>query len=816
MKRSSLLFTLSIALVSLMTIWRTAQAQSSAPLRVVVDEATLQHGELRATLQMDAADGSPIEALPSLEVRLDNRPVSLKDARLSLTPDAPLALALVIDVSATQTDLDRISAQLVKLRDLPNTRISLIGFGDTPRVFAPLTPARDLEDAQFQFAPSGARSALYAAVAQAADLLEQSAKPSERRLIIAITDSGNNTGAANFQTAIESVQRAQAALVVVGYGDKNRPADFAALADAVGGATLVYGSVSGFERELLARIQRAQQRWMLQLPVQAGAMAPRLIAVRAQLGDAAGSAQQVVRIAAPPPQVSLRALPAPGRLVTQPLTLIAAPHSELPLRRAVFLHNERVLGEVQQQPFLWTWQPPGDDAPPQQHTLSVRVEDAAGRQAQDSLSVNTAPPPRVHLRIGDTVLTNALRLPINGDQTALLHVEPSSSSPIVEVQLFVKHVNGMASSDTLLASRQGEPFVFELRALPSSATALRVEVRDALDQRASRLLPLVIQPRAAAPVRNPLIGNLLSALALVTLVGGWVGVGIFTLRWRRAQTVIATVQISNLGNLPALMRAEVSANPNWRYRWLGAPSGQMGTGTTPSAPRPASPATSARGAPTRAQEKALASASGKVRRALGVAETISGLADAIADLLPGALGEPFKRIALSLRQAGYQARQVQDRPRQVMRDVSAVRDAASDLAQRAPTPQPSAKPTAATSRRSPEVESAPAASAEPSGRLEQRVVNGWVLAPGEQRDVRLAVWPRRMFAQTQALLQITLSASPLDDRLTDQAVLHHAERSEVKTIQLGYASVARRFAPLWLASAVSAAALGLWAISRFA
>jgi len=285
----------------------------------------------------------------------------------------------------------------------------------------------------------------------------------------------------------------------------------------------------------------------------------------------------------------------------------------------------------------------------------------------------------------------------------------------------------------------------------------------------------------------------------VALALGLIGVIIFTLRWRRAQTVQATVQVVNHSNLPTLVWVHIPTDPRWSHRWLSAPPTRI-SGAAP-APSPTSSSSH------RAPSSAVSSAQSGVQRALGLAHMIGNLADAIAEVLPDPLGKPFKRIALQSRQQVYQVQQVRDRPRQILRDVKVVREAGGQLAQQAPSslgarassaPQPSATDTPP-----------PMAST-----MRQTAAPGWVLQPGERRDLRLAIWPRQPFRFTRTPFNVTLTYHPADETLAQQAVFESSEQTWTSEIALGYRSLGRRLAPLWMTGAVAGLALILWGLSR--
>ena len=418
----------AMAMLGLALATHATHAQTDT-LQVTLNDVRLQNGALRATLRVDTSGGAvPDPASVQWEARLDDQPFDLGTP--AVIRGAPAALVVVVDLSASAADLGAIGAQLSALRDWPNLRVGLVGFGDTTSVLLPLSAPSALDSALAQLSPSGTRSALYAAITQAAAMLEEGAAPSERRLIFAITDSGDNLGA-GFQAAAEGVKRARSELMVLGYSNKNRPRDFAALGGAVGGTTVLQGETVNFGRELSERLQQLQRVWQLSAPLRlsANSTVPRTLEVRARYGEATGSARQAVAIGSPAPRVALQTLPAASQQpVTQTVTLVAVVESELPIRRVIFRHNNVTLGEAQPPSFVWAWQPAHEGDEPQQHTLSVTAEDIAGRNAQAVVEMRTLLPPRFRLLSGQTALSHTLRLAIDNPQPIQLRLEPLPGS----------------------------------------------------------------------------------------------------------------------------------------------------------------------------------------------------------------------------------------------------------------------------------------------------------------------------------------------------------------------------------------------------
>jgi len=178
----------------------------------------------------------------------------------------PLDLTLMIDSSLSETrDLEfetEAAARFIQKLVRPGDRLSLFEFADAVTQLAPFTSNVPTLQAALKHIVPGDGTALYDAVYLGSEALARN--PSgRRRVIVLVTDAGETTSRADFETARRAALRADALLytivvrVVKNESGRNTAGEHAleTIADSTGGATY-FPDTSGELGEMFDRIDR--------------------------------------------------------------------------------------------------------------------------------------------------------------------------------------------------------------------------------------------------------------------------------------------------------------------------------------------------------------------------------------------------------------------------------------------------------------------------------------------------------------------------------------------------------------------------------
>lgn len=178
----------------------------------------------------------------------------------------PLDLTLMIDSSLSEIrDLEfetNAAARFIQKLVRPGDRMAIYEFADAVTQLAPFSSSVPALQAALKRIVPGDGTALYDAVYLAAEALDRN--PSgRRRVIVLVTDAGETTSRADFETARRAALRADALLytiivrVVKNEGGRNTAGEHAleTIADSTGGATYFPNAI-GELAEMFDRIDR--------------------------------------------------------------------------------------------------------------------------------------------------------------------------------------------------------------------------------------------------------------------------------------------------------------------------------------------------------------------------------------------------------------------------------------------------------------------------------------------------------------------------------------------------------------------------------
>jgi Ca-activated chloride channel homolog len=201
------------------------------------------------------SSGRPVTNLTADQFELYDEGVKQKIELVEPETQQPLDLTLMIDSSLSETkelefEEDAASRFIQKLVR-PGDRLALFEFADTVTQIAPFTSNVPELQAALKHISPGDGTALYDAVYLGAQTLERN-PPGRRRVIVLVTDAGETTSRADFETARRAALRADTLLysivvrAVKSESGRNTAGEHAleTIADSTGGATYFPNDVS--------------------------------------------------------------------------------------------------------------------------------------------------------------------------------------------------------------------------------------------------------------------------------------------------------------------------------------------------------------------------------------------------------------------------------------------------------------------------------------------------------------------------------------------------------------------------------------------
>jgi len=232
-----------------------------------------QRGRIRAEVNLVGTlasvldkDGRPALDLAQDQFEVYEEGVKQKIEIFEPETQQPLDLTLMIDSSLSEIkDLEfeaEAASRFIQKLVRPGDRLALYEFADAVTQLAPFSSSVPTLQAALKHIVPGDGTALYDAVYLSSEALARN--PSgRRRVIVLVTDAGETTSRADFETARRAALRADALLytivvrVVKNEGGRNTAGEHAleTIADSTGGATY-FPNTTGELGEMFDRIDR--------------------------------------------------------------------------------------------------------------------------------------------------------------------------------------------------------------------------------------------------------------------------------------------------------------------------------------------------------------------------------------------------------------------------------------------------------------------------------------------------------------------------------------------------------------------------------
>jgi Ca-activated chloride channel homolog len=232
-----------------------------------------QRGRIRSEVSLVSVlssvldkDGRPVLNLTPDQFEIYDEGVKQKIEIVESETQRPLDLTLMIDSSLSEVKELEFEAEAASrfIRKLvrPGDRLALFEFADTITQIAPFSSDVAMLQAALKRIVPGDGTALYDAVYLGAQALARN-PPGRRRVIVLVTDGGETTSRADFETARRAALRADVLLYTIvvravkSEGGRNTAGEHAleTIADSTGGATY-YPNGAGELGEMFDRIDQ--------------------------------------------------------------------------------------------------------------------------------------------------------------------------------------------------------------------------------------------------------------------------------------------------------------------------------------------------------------------------------------------------------------------------------------------------------------------------------------------------------------------------------------------------------------------------------
>ncbi len=191
----------------------TGSAQAPIERRDPIQTLTL--ASRLVTVAVNAVDdkGAPVAGLKQADFRIFEDGQEQKIAFFDKEATSPLSIVLAIDGSQSVLRDQRLMMTAAKRFEQtllrPQDELDLIEFDDTVRELVAFTPDKDRIEAGLNRMTRGDATAMYDAIYLASERLgETSAANGRRRVLVLITDGGDDASKYRYEQALEQAQRA--------------------------------------------------------------------------------------------------------------------------------------------------------------------------------------------------------------------------------------------------------------------------------------------------------------------------------------------------------------------------------------------------------------------------------------------------------------------------------------------------------------------------------------------------------------------------------------------------------------------------------
>jgi Ca-activated chloride channel family protein len=251
----------------------TVVATTSIPVEAQQPGDQDQRGRIRSEVSLVSVlssvldkDGRPALDLTPGQFEVYEEGVKQKIAIFEPETQQPLDLTLMIDSSLSEiNDLvfeAEAASRFIRKLVRPGDRLALFEFSDTVTQIAPFSSDVTMLQAALKRIVPGDGTAIYDAIYLGAQSLARN-PPGRRRVIVLVTDAGETTSRADFETARRAALRADVLLYTILVravkveGGRNTAGEHAleTIADSTGGATYFPKGVGELD-EMFGRIDR--------------------------------------------------------------------------------------------------------------------------------------------------------------------------------------------------------------------------------------------------------------------------------------------------------------------------------------------------------------------------------------------------------------------------------------------------------------------------------------------------------------------------------------------------------------------------------
>ena len=397
--RTGFLALTGLLFIAIVLVPSRGQAQDA--FHVHIDEVdNSKFPQLDAYIAVSDASGLPIESLPqtAFSVSEDGNPVSVMDLQPIDNTQQPLAIALLLDTSAsmassqTPTPLQKaVEAAKSFVNQLtPEDQVAIIKFSDTPQTVLGLTTDKDQARLALDgLQPEKSRTVIFDAIVEGTRALSGF---SGRRIIVLVTDGKDtHSGLFNFDNAVKEAEDASIPVYPLGFGNVINAQQLKQIADLTGGAAYIKASVfdlaGAFDTVLHNLRKQYKISYLSALPAN-NTEHEMLVAVNYQGGQQQASYRFDAKNS--PIPIKLGGLQE-GQKVGGMVRF--APTIDWPALKSLdILVDGAPLANITAAPYEYTWNSTDKSVSAGLHEFLFEARDAAGNTGQATIHLDVQPP----------------------------------------------------------------------------------------------------------------------------------------------------------------------------------------------------------------------------------------------------------------------------------------------------------------------------------------------------------------------------------------------------------------------------------------
>jgi VWFA-related protein len=380
--------------LGVVVVWSLLVGQAlAANLGVTVQQVDAsQFPTVRVYASVADSQGVPITGLDSSAFVLQEDGKAIETFKVESVVDSqePVAVALAFDESGSMADAGKLDGAK-KAADAfvdamgPNDTAAILGFTDQVAILQGYTGDHAKLKAAIDSLKAQGNTSIYDAVVQAATL--QGAVPTQRKIILLLTDGDDNHSKANLDGAVGAANKAAVPIFAIGVGSDVVKANLDKLASSTSGQSIYTTDPAKLSDIFQSIGDQLRREYVLTYTSKLAADAqPHTVSLKASYRGLEATAPGSFSVTAKPIKLQVSGI-ADASKVSGTLNITANVTSGT-AQQVQLLVDGAAVGSATQAPYSFTWDTSKVSAG--LHTVIVQATDAAGQNTQQKFVVDTS------------------------------------------------------------------------------------------------------------------------------------------------------------------------------------------------------------------------------------------------------------------------------------------------------------------------------------------------------------------------------------------------------------------------------------------